>query len=166
MSEGPVLDAAFPEARRLGESLRMRRLTVACAESCTGGLLTAALTAVAGSSEYVRGGVIAYSNELKERLLGVPGPSLAAHGAVSAAVAEAMARGVLEACGSDIGLAITGVAGPGGGSDDKPVGLIFVAAARRGGGVRLRRLEGDAGREANRARAVRAALELGAELAG
>jgi nicotinamide-nucleotide amidase len=162
----PVLADAFPEARRLGETLRLRHLTVACAESCTGGLLGAALTAVAGSSDYVRGGVIAYSNSVKEALLGVPGEMLAQKGAVSAEVAEAMARGVLDAAGTDIGLAVTGVAGPGGGTAEKPVGLIWVAAVRRDGRVLVRRLDGDAGREANRARAVRAALEMGEELSG
>lgn len=164
--DGPVLLEEFPRARHLGDALRLRRLTVSCAESCTGGLLCAALTAVAGSSDYVQGGVVSYANAVKETVLGVPAAMLREKGAVSPEVAEAMARGVIAATGSDIGLAVTGVAGPGGGTPEKPVGLIWVAAARRDGRVLLRRLEGDAGREANRARAVRAAIEMGEELAG
>lgn len=166
MSSGaPILAAAFPEAGVLGERLRRQGLTISCAESCTGGLLIAALTAVPGASDYVLGGVITYSDELKQSLLHVPEKALAQGGAVSAEVATAMAEGVLDACGSDLGLAVTGVAGPQGGSAEKPVGLVWVAALRRGAALQVRRLDGDIGREGIRARAVRAAIELGAELA-
>ncbi|MGI8848461.1 MAG: CinA family protein [Candidatus Dormibacteria bacterium] len=113
MSSGaPMLAAAFPEAGVLGERLRRQGLTISCAESCTGGLLMAALTALPGASDYVLGGVITYSDELKQSLLHVPEKALAEGGAVSAEVATAMAEGVLDACGSDLGLAVAGVAGP------------------------------------------------------
>src|SRR5579863_10776814 len=119
----PMLAQAFPEAVSLGRALAEAGLTVAVAESCTGGLLGAALTAVPGSSRYLRGGVIAYANEVKTALLGVPEPLIAQAGAVSAEVAEAMAAGVRAATGADIGLGITGVAGPGPDGPGKPAGL-------------------------------------------
>ncbi len=106
--------------------------TVTTAESCTGGLVAERLTRVAGSSDYYLGGVVSYSNELKIRLLGVPAATLAEHGAVSEPVARAMATGVRERYASDYGVAITGVAGPGGGSAEKPVGTVHVAVAGPG----------------------------------
>ncbi len=111
------------------QQLRLRGQTVAVAESCTGGGLGAALAAVSGASDVFLGGVIAYANGVKQGLLGVPAELLQAHGAVSDPVAQAMAEGARRATGADWGLAITGVAGPGGGSDEKPVGLVHLAIA-------------------------------------
>jgi nicotinamide-nucleotide amidase len=111
------------------ERLRQRRQTLAVAESCTGGGLGAALAAVPGASEVFLGGVIAYANAVKQGLLGVPAELLAAHGAVSDPVAQAMAEGARRATGADWALAVTGIAGPGGGSPEKPVGLVHIAVA-------------------------------------
>lgn len=157
----PSLAVAFPEARRVGALLRQHGLTVATAESCTGGLVGAALTAIPGSSDYVLGGVIAYANQVKQAQLGVPQATLDSAGAVSEEVAVAMARGVRERLGADIGVAVTGVAGPGSDSDRKPAGLTWLAAVGPGAdAARTLKLEGDHGREGNRAAAVHAALEL------
>ncbi|PWL21901.1 MAG: competence/damage-inducible protein A [Synechococcus sp. XM-24] len=111
------------------QQLRLRGQTVAVAESCTGGGLGAALAAVPGASDVFLGGVIAYANGVKQGLLGVPAELLLAHGAVSDPVAQSMAEGARRVTGADWGLAITGVAGPGGGSDEKPVGLVHLAIA-------------------------------------
>lgn len=139
--------------------LRERSATVAVAESCTGGSLGARLTSLAGSSEYFLGGVLSYADDLKVRLLGVPADLLDRYGAVSAPVAEAMAGGCRERTGADYALAVTGIAGPDGGSLDKPVGLVFVACAGpRGTAVTEQRLAGD--RNAVRAQSVVAALHL------
>lgn len=119
------MSGASPEA--IGAELVARGLTLAVAESCTGGLLGAALTSVSGSSAYFRGGVIAYANEVKVRCLDVDAGDIDRHGAVSAEVARQMARGARVRVGADIGIGITGVAGPGGGSEEKPVGTVFVA---------------------------------------
>ena len=159
-----MIAADFPEALRVGELLRARRLHVAVAESCTGGLLGAALTAVAGSSDYVLGGVIAYADAVKTALLGVDPALLDAHGAVSEEVAGAMAQGVRARLQADVGVSITGVAGPGGESEAKPAGLVWVAVAGpHAGTLRTLRIDGDHGREGNRAAAVHAALRLIAE---
>jgi nicotinamide-nucleotide amidase len=128
-------------ARDLFRALSTQSLTIACAESCTGGLVTAALTDIPGSSDLLWGGVAAYSNECKIRLLGVPRAAIESHGAVSIEVAAAMAEGVLRASapagategGADIALSITGIAGPGGGSPEKPVGLVCFAWRTRSG---------------------------------
>jgi PncC family amidohydrolase len=160
----PELAVAFPEVVRVGDLLRHHRMRIAVAESCTGGLLGAALTAVPGSSDYVVGGVIAYTNELKISLLSVPEGVLRAHGAVSEQCAAAMATGARLHTGADVGVGITGVAGPGGEASTKPPGLIYVAVAIPGVPVRIERLEGDHGREGNRAEAVHAALRLVAEM--
>lgn len=112
-----------------GRLLGDRSLRLAVAESCTGGLIAAKVTDTPGSSQYFLGGVVAYANEMKSGFLGVAPELLAAHGAVSREVAEAMARGVRTLSGADIGLAVTGIAGPGGGSDDKPVGTVYIAIA-------------------------------------
>ncbi len=117
----------------VGELLRSRGRTVACAESCTGGLLSQRLTSVPGSSAYFLEGVVAYGNRSKVRRLGVPQASIDANGAVSAPVAEAMAQGVRSRAGADFGLAVTGIAGPSGGAEDKPVGLVYTAVAWKGG---------------------------------
>jgi nicotinamide-nucleotide amidase len=131
MLSGPQLG----QAEAVLAACRAARLRLATAESCTGGLLAACLTAVAGSSDVVERGFVTYSNESKEELLGVPSALLAAHGAVSAEVARAMVEGALARSRADVAVAITGVAGPGGGTPQKPVGLVFLAAARRGSGA-------------------------------
>ncbi|MGH7642863.1 MAG: CinA family protein [Candidatus Dormibacteria bacterium] len=155
----PDLALVFPQAERVLELAQQRPLrTVATAESCTGGLLAAALTAVPGSSNFFLGGVVAYANFTKSEALGVPEPVLAAHGAVSGEVAAAMAWGVRDRLGSTVGLATTGVAGPSA-SESKPAGLIYVALAGPAG-LELRRLDQDRGRNGNRVAAVMAALEL------
>jgi nicotinamide-nucleotide amidase len=117
----------------VGRLLRERGLTLAVAESCTGGLIAERVTEVPGSSDYFLGGVVAYANRAKTALLGVPEPLLAEHGAVSEPVARAMAEGVRERFGAHYGLATTGLSGPGGGSEQKPVGLVHVALARQEG---------------------------------
>lgn len=113
----------------VGRSLLQRSLTLATAESCTGGYIGHLITSIPGSSEYYKGGVVAYSNDLKQTFLGVKSESLEAYGAVSEAVALEMAEGVRDKCQSDFGLATTGVAGPGGGSEEKPVGTVWIAVA-------------------------------------
>ena len=120
-------------ALRVLNLCRARGLKVATAESCTGGLVAAALTAIAGSSDVVDCGFVTYSNDAKQKMLGVPAAILARHGAVSAQTAAAMAGGALRRSKAHISVAITGIAGPGGGSRSKPVGLVYFAAARRGG---------------------------------
>jgi nicotinamide-nucleotide amidase len=114
---------------QVAELLRSRGLTIALAESCTGGLLAGRLTDLAGSSEYVLGGVVVYSNEAKTALARVPEALIAEHGAVSTQVAEALADGARAAFGADVGVGVTGIAGPGGGSEDKPVGLVCFSVA-------------------------------------
>jgi nicotinamide-nucleotide amidase len=138
---------------------RDRGLMLATAESCTGGLVSARLTAVPGSSATFVGGVVAYANEVKQAELDVPEALLEEHGAVSAEVAQAMARGVRERLGADVGVAVTGVAGPDGGTPEKPVGLVFVHAAGPDG-EKARRTELPGDREMVRGRATAAALHL------
>lgn len=132
------LDVVYGEgdvtfAQQLGKLLVERKLTLAVAESCTGGTVGRLLTERGGASEFFVGGVICYANRVKEGLLGVPAALLAEHGAVSAPVARAMAQGALAALGSDLALALTGVAGPSGGTADKPVGLVHFAVASPAG---------------------------------
>jgi nicotinamide-nucleotide amidase len=139
---------------------------LATAESCTGGLIAGLLTEIAGSSDVVERGFVTYSNAAKAELLGVPEALLAEHGAVSEPVARAMARGALARSQADIAVAVTGVAGPGGGTAAKPVGIVHVAAARRGGTVLHRECRfGDIGRGAVRIASVEAALQLAARAA-
>lgn len=145
-------------AARVGDLLRSRGWRLGAAESCTGGLVAAALTDAAGSSEWFTGGVVAYANAVKSDLLGVPAPDLAEHGAVSEPVVLAMARGVRRLLGVDAGLAVSGIAGPGGGVPGKPVGTVWMAWDLAGAArARRRHFPGD--RAAVRAAAVRACLE-------
>ena len=142
----------------VGMYLVMRQKTVAVAESCTGGLLSERLTRVPGSSNYFLGGMVCYSNELKATLAGVPADLITEHGAVSLAVAQAMAEGVRKRTGASLGIGITGVAGPGGGTPEKPVGLVFIALADENGTqIREFRFPGD--RERVRHWATQMALE-------
>jgi CDP-diacylglycerol--glycerol-3-phosphate 3-phosphatidyltransferase len=148
-----------PLVRRLHERLRSGGLTLAVAESCTGGMLAAAITEQPGSSAYFKGGVVAYSNEIKQRLLEVPSELLERHGAVSAEVAQAMAEGARRQLDADLAVSITGIAGPGADGTEKPVGLTHIwLAASEGAGGRRFVFQGD--RHANRVSAVDAALSL------
>jgi nicotinamide-nucleotide amidase len=149
------------EAASILDDFRTRGLRLATAESCTGGLVAGLLTEIAGSSDVVERGFVTYSNAAKHELLGVPEAMLAMHGAVSEAVARAMAQGALSRSRADVAVAITGVAGPGGGSAAKPVGLVNFAAARRGGPTLHRECRfGDIGRGGVRLKAVEVALAL------
>jgi PncC family amidohydrolase len=146
-------------AERLQGLCLGRGVTVATAESCTGGLIAEAVTDVAGSSGYFLGGIVAYADRVKATQLGVPDAVLAAHGAVSAQVARAMAVGARERLGADVTVAVTGIAGPGGGSDEKPVGLTYVAVADEAGmDVRRHQWQGD--RQAVKHSSAVAALEM------
>jgi nicotinamide-nucleotide amidase len=138
-----------------------RGLRVATAESCTGGLVAALLTEVPGSSSVVEAGFVTYSNEAKTAMIGVPADLIEAHGAVSHPVALAMAQGALAHSQADLAVSITGIAGPGGATATKPVGLVHFGLAVRGGVTRhLERSYGDLGRATVRARAVEDALAL------
>ena len=147
-------------ARRVVETATSRGLMVAAAESCTGGLVAAALTAVAGSSAVVERGFVTYSNTAKSELLGISASLIDDHGAVSEPVARAMAEGALARSAAQVSVAVTGIAGPGGGSADKPVGLVHFAAAGPGGLIHVERRFGDIGREAVRLDSLRVALDL------
>ena len=149
------------DAARLLELCRARGLHVATAESCTGGLVVAALTEIAGSSDVVDRGFVTYSNAAKQAMLGVPAATLRRYGAVSAQTAKAMAKGALKNSQADLTVAVTGIAGPGGGSKGKPVGLVYFAAASRDGRhVQRRRLFGKIGRRRVREGSVVEALGL------
>jgi nicotinamide-nucleotide amidase len=145
----------------LVDECRERRLRVVCAESCTGGLVSAAITAVSGASEMFDRGLITYSNRAKQDLLGVSGDMLADYGAVSEPVARMMAEGALENANAHISVAITGVAGPTGGTELKPIGLVHIATARANQPI-MHRVErfGDIGRRDIQLGAVRMALEM------
>jgi nicotinamide-nucleotide amidase len=147
-------------ARSVLDACRARGWHLATAESCTGGLVVAALTAIAGSSDVVERGFVTYSNEAKSQLLGVPLETIATHGAVSAETAAAMARGALVHAPVDLAISVTGVAGPRGGSAAKPVGLIIFGLARRDGAWRTERHVFSGSRAGVRQAAVRAALRL------
>jgi PncC family amidohydrolase len=116
-------------SKKLGSALNKKRLTLAVAESCTGGMVGGAMTALPGSSSYFRGGVIAYDNEVKRSVLRVPARVLDNHGAVSAETVIAMARGAQKLLAADCAIAVSGIAGPGGGTKEKPVGLVFIGIA-------------------------------------
>jgi len=148
-----------PLAAMVLDLCREQGLTLATAESCTGGLVAARLTSVPGSSDVFVGGVVAYSNEVKARELGVPEATLERFGAVSEEAAEAMTAGARERLGADVAVSVTGVAGPGGGTPEKPVGLVFLHAQGPNGSL-ARRLDFPGDREAIRGRATAAALHL------
>jgi nicotinamide-nucleotide amidase len=143
----------------VGLQLATNGFTIAVAESCTGGLISERLTEVPGSSSYFMEGVVTYSNDAKIRSLGVPAELICAHGAVSAEVAEAMAEGIKRRAETDFGISVTGIAGPGGGTEEKPVGLVFIALADDAHTTHRRlMLPGD--RTLIRWRASQAALDL------
>jgi len=162
-------DQRSEQARKLLELCKARALMVGAAESCTGGLLAACLTAVPGSSAVFERGFVTYANEAKMEMLGVDADLLAAHGAVSEPVARAMAEGVLARAPVDLAVSITGVAGPGGGSAEKPVGLVFIGSGRKtadGPEISVERCEfGDVGRNVVRECTVATALDLLMQLA-
>jgi nicotinamide-nucleotide amidase len=148
-------------ATRVLDATRARGLKIAIAESCTGGLVAGALTDIAGSSDVVERGFVTYSNEAKVEMLGLADATLAAHGAVSQATAEAMAVGAIRRSAADLAVAVTCIAGPGGGTPQKPVGLVHLAAAACDGRHAHRELRfGDIGRGEVRRRAVLVALEM------
>lgn len=153
------VDALVGLAERLQAACVSRGLTVATAESCTGGLVLHLLTEVPGSSAYVRGGIVAYADEVKRDLLGVTADVLAAHGAVSAQVAVAMAEGARDRLRTQLGVGVTGIAGPNGGSEAKPVGLVYVAVAGPGS-TTVRRFLWPGDRSENKRDSARAAIEM------
>ncbi len=153
-------------ATALLDLCKAKKLMVATAESCTGGLVAGALTEISGSSAVVDRGFVTYTNEAKQEMLGVPLETLERHGAVSRETAEAMANGALAHARADLTVAITGVAGPTGGTPQKPVGLVHFAAASRAGRLTHReRRYGDIGRAEVRRRSVLEALAMLRELA-
>ena len=157
----PFDDALLARATALIKAYAARGEMIATAESCTGGLVSALLTEIAGSSAVVDRGFVTYSNEAKQDLLGVPAAILAAHGAVSEQTARAMAEGALARSRAHVTVAITGVAGPGGGSAEKPVGLVHFGCARRGGETQaVEKRFGDLGRTQVRRAALLCALDL------
>ncbi|NWG53322.1 MAG: CinA family protein [Hydrogenophilaceae bacterium] len=160
-------DALIMSARLLIADCEERRLKIATAESCTGGLVAALLTEIAGSSKVVERGFVTYSNRAKEEMLGVPGDLIADHGAVSEPVARAMAEGALRESNANIAVAITGVAGPGGGTALKPVGLVHIAAARENRSILHEACRfGDIGRSEVRLKSVETALALMQRMVG
>jgi nicotinamide-nucleotide amidase len=154
------------EARALLDFCRAKKLTLATAESCTGGLVAATLTEIPGSSDVVERGFVTYSNAAKTAMLGVPADVIARFGAVSRETAEAMAQGALAHSPADLAVSITGIAGPGGGSLGKPVGLVHFAAAARGGALmHYESRYGDIGRAQVRQVSVKQALDMLSALA-
>jgi nicotinamide-nucleotide amidase len=153
-----------PETLRLAQSVldacRARKWRLATAESCTGGMVAGALTAVAGSSDVVERGFVAYTNKAKSELLGVPAETITAHGAVSAETTKAMAKGAIAHAPVDLAIAVTGIAGPGGATPTKPVGLVLFGLARRDGYCRTERHMFSGDRSAVRQAALHRALEL------
>lgn len=154
-----MTNTLFTLASHLVEHLRTQNLTCATAESCTGGGVGSALTAVPGSSAVFAGGIISYSNEIKNRLLGVPQEDLSRHGAVSSEVAAAMAKGARTVLGTDLAVSLTGIAGPDGGTETKPVGLVWFGLATAAG-VRTERAIFAGDRAAVREQAIRHALGM------
>ena len=152
------MDTLLPLAARVAELLKSRKQTIAVAESCTGGLLSALLTEKAGASGYFLGGVVAYHNRIKRSLLGVPNEVLRKYGAVSSQTAVLMAGGVRKKFKSHIGISITGIAGPSGGTKEKPVGLVYIAVANSKG-VRCKKFIFSGTRSGIRLRAAKAAAQ-------
>jgi nicotinamide-nucleotide amidase len=143
------------------EKARAQQLHIVTAESCTGGLIASLLTEIAGASDVFERGFVTYSNAAKVQILGVAEQTISSHGAVSEAVARAMAEGALVNSGSQLALAVTGIAGPGGGTQEKPVGLVHIAAARQGREtLHIRHVFGDMGRHEIRVAGVESALTL------
>ena len=154
-------DALLARAEILLATARTNGVRIATAESCTGGLIAALLTEIAGASDVFGRGFVTYSNQAKQDLLGVPAATLRQHGAVSEPVARIMAEGAIRNSTAQLSVAVTGIAGPGGGSDEKPVGLVHIAVARAGQPTLHRELRfGDIGRSAIRLASVAAALEM------
>jgi nicotinamide-nucleotide amidase len=154
-------------AGRLIERLRATHRKVATAESCTGGLVAGAITSIAGSSDVFEQGFITYANAAKTSMIGVDAALIRQHGAVSAEVARAVADGALQTASADLAVAVTGIAGPGGGTPDKPVGLVFIGIASRTDATSVQCCEfGDIGRESVRIASVREALRLLEKVAG
>lgn len=148
-------------AKHLIDTLRDQNRTLTTAESCTGGLVAAAITAVPGSSDVFYGGFVTYSNDAKEHMIGVDAELIKHHGAVSEAVAHAMAECAVSTTGADLAVSITGIAGPGGGSPHKPVGLVYIAIASVFDAPRVERhMFGEAGRHEVRLASLRAALRM------
>ena len=144
----------------MGELLKWSGYTLATAESCTGGLLAGRITEVPGSSAYFLEGVVSYSNEAKTDLLGVPKALIDEHGAVSEPVAQAMAEGIRRRAGAPFGTGVTGIAGPGGGTEAKPVGLVYLALAEEDSTAQVRKLFFPSDRQFIRTLAVNSALDL------
>jgi nicotinamide-nucleotide amidase len=155
-------EATLDQARGLLALMDAKGMTLATAESCTGGLIAAALTAIAGSSSVVMAGFVTYANDAKQKMVGVQPETLAAHGAVSAEVAREMAEGARARAGVSLALSCTGIAGPGGATPDKPVGLVFIGCAREGAATIVERHVFPGDRAAVRAATVAAALDLAA----
>ena len=153
-------DETLNLAQSVLDACRARNWRLATAESCTGGLVAAAFTAIAGSSDIVERGFVTYSNEAKSELLGVSPEIIAAHGAVSAETTAAMARGAVARAPVDLAISVTGIAGPGGATPTKPVGLVLLGLARRDGRCRTERHVFPGDRSAIRQAAVHRALEL------
>lgn len=159
-----------PDIEKQAEDLlafyRRYRLTLATVESCTGGLVAGALTGIAGASDVIDRGYVTYSNRAKHEMVGVPKELLERYGAVSEQVARAMAIGALSRCPANVTVSITGIAGPGGGSEEKPVGLVHFAVAREGcETLHVERRFGEIGRDAIRAASVLQAFDLLREMA-
>ena len=152
-------------ADRFLKACARRKILVATAESCTGGMIISLLTDIPGSSSMVDRGFVTYSNEAKTELIGVPAELIVHHGAVSVHVAREMAAGALKRSNADVAVAVTGVAGPGGGSEAKPVGLVYLAVARRGADPAIERHQFHGDRAAVRQATVERALEMLAEAA-
>lgn len=147
-------------SQQVGSALKAKQLTVSTAESCTGGLILSTLTDVSGSSAYVMGGIVTYSNEAKMQRVNVQESTLIKHGAVSEPTAREMAIGVRKVFDTDYSLSVTGIAGPDGGTEEKPVGLTFIGLASRDGLVAVQRHVWDGDRITNKQHSVNAALTL------
>jgi len=155
--------AVYKEAENFLEDCRIRNIKVATAESCTGGLITAALTSIPGSADVLERGFVTYSNIAKMDMLDVQDSLLLKHGAVSSEVAEAMVIGALKNSTADLAISVTGIAGPGGATPEKPVGLVYIASAKRHHQPLTRRFLFSGDRAAVRSASVKAALALGRE---